>query len=232
MKYTGGKVAVGKKWAAIIGPCDTYWEPFCGMLGVGRHVLARRRLFSDSDRSVVSFLRALRDGWTPPTSLSEDRYYQIKEDGDEDSPIYAFAAFGCSFSGKRWGGFARDKRGLRNFAGEASRACVLLSSHLLKSDEFLCSDYRALEVTGASTVYCDPPYSKTTKVGQGHFSEAEFEAWLCHIKAGVNLFVSEYRDMTHLGMTSRSLSLIRGHGLFARKNGSAKPETLWSRLAA
>lgn len=227
MQYNGGKAAVGKKWAAMIGTCDTYWEPFCGMLGVGSHVRARRRFFSDADRSVIAFLRALQAGWTPPSSLTEDEYHRVRQRGDEENPLYAFAAFGCSFAGKKWGGYARS--GERNYALNAYRAAIRLASLILSSDTFLFGDYRVqnLEV---STIYCDPPYSRTTRVGPTAFDEAVFEEWIRTLRHGVDLFVSEYRDLTHLGMLARSTEEIKD-GL-RRKSGAPSREVLWSRLAA
>lgn len=59
MQYFGGKKQIGYTIAKILHVTKEahYIEPFCGMLGVARHVKAASYQFSDIDPAVVSLLR-------------------------------------------------------------------------------------------------------------------------------------------------------------------------------
>lgn len=198
MQYNGGKVNIGKRWASLIAPkgCLFYWEPFCGMLGVGRHIKAAGRLFSDLDPAVISFLSALKGGWLPPKELSEDQYNQIRKEGNCYDPLYAFAAYGCSFAGKRWGGYARSSE--RNYALNAFNAAVKLQSKLRTTDVFqACSYVTPLRLHKDMIIYCDPLYSGTTSAGvDWSFKCPEFIGWCNRIAPQVKaLYVSEFKQL-------------------------------------
>lgn len=78
--YHGGKRQYGHKIADAIVVClpenrqfSTYCEPFCGMLGIFRHVLTQSigtdlfgsYLASDLHASVVAMWQAVQRGWVP-----------------------------------------------------------------------------------------------------------------------------------------------------------------------
>lgn len=199
MQYNGGKRAVGEEWAKLIAPrgCLVYWEPFCGMLGVGRHVNATRRIFSDLDSSVIHYLKALQSGWIPPASLSEEEYRKLKNEGNCYDPLYAFAAYGCSFAGKRWGGFARSAS--RDYARNAHRSSLELQQLIRETDRFQTSSYLRSNVKLHSQliVYCDPPYKDTTGAGVSwSFSSSQFVDWCNRTAPHVqSLYVSEFKPL-------------------------------------
>jgi site-specific DNA-adenine methylase len=96
--YHGGKQKIGKELAKIIYETSLeisedenfkikgYCEPFCGMLGVYKHI---PELFKDNkpklkykagdmNKSVIMMWKAAQKGWKPPTSCSEEHYNELK----------------------------------------------------------------------------------------------------------------------------------------------------------
>ena len=53
-------------------------------------------------------------------NLSKEEYYYIKEHKDENKVLTGFVGFGCSFGGKWFGGYARNRVG-RNYCLEAKK---------------------------------------------------------------------------------------------------------------
>lgn len=188
MQYNGGKNSVGKRWAGIIQPkvVDTYWEPFGGVFGVGQHIVAKRRIYSDADRSIVFLMHAVSQGWSPPAELSQDQYYALKNSGDQQNPLYGFAAFGCSFAGKKWGGYARSRGD--NFALRAKRKLEAMAPRLVGVEFYHC-DFTLIVPEKNWVVYADPPYAGTTKVGAG-VDNKRFDQWVQGLSCP--LFLSEY----------------------------------------
>lgn len=192
MQYLGGKARIGRDIADAMGvPASaTYYEPFCGMLGVLRHVRCRRRVASDARLAVVTFWRAVQRGWVPPHTLSEKEYAVLRAADDQEDPRTAWAASGCSFGGKWWGGRARDQSD-RNYAAEAAAFVVGVARDV--AVEFIHRDYADLDPEPGAVVYCDPPYAGTTDYPDvGPFDHAAFwrraEAW----SASSTVYVSEF----------------------------------------
>jgi len=195
MRYNGGKFAVAKDIAEIIAACssgETYWEPFVGAANViCRPELAHfTRYGSDLDPNIIMLLNAVKGGWVPPTSVTEQEYAEAKL--AEPSALRAFIGYGCSFGGKFFGGYARS--GTRNYAGNAHRS-LLKQADLLRHVALAHSTYRDEPFGKADVIYCDPPYKGTTRCGSASdFDSAAFFEW-CIKKAecGSRVFVSEFQ---------------------------------------
>ena len=138
MRYFGGKARIGKRLAAVLNNCEgkRYWEPFCGMFSVGKHVTGER-VASDAQLDLIMLLEAVRDGWRPPATLTECEYDILRT--ARPTPLRAFAGFGCSNSGKFFGGYARENTG-RNFALNAKRSLARLKP-LIQGVNFYCHHY-------------------------------------------------------------------------------------------
>lgn len=187
MKYFGGKARIGLQIANVINRFDdcTYWEPFCGMFSVGKHV-NMYRYASDAHPDLIMLLKAVRDGWEPPEALTEVHYNELKT--MSPSPLRAFAGFGCSNSGKFFGGYARDKTG-RNYALNARNSLLRLRP-LIQGVEFACHEYTY--GVDADIIYCDPPYSNTTGFSVGSFDSEAFWDWVVFRSRRSIVLVSEY----------------------------------------
>lgn len=167
MQYFGGKFRIAPKIVPFIRSMatDSYFEPFCGALHVGSKIKADRRYFSDLNEDLIVMYKGLQDGWIPPSSVSEEEYHAAKAIPVGTSPLRAFVGFGCSFSGKSWGGYARDD-GHRKYAEGAANSLIRLIP-VIKDAIFTYQSYEAVEslLEESSVVYMDPPYQGTTEYG-------------------------------------------------------------------
>lgn len=135
--------------------------------------------------------KALQKGWVPPKNISMGDWKYLKKCQDiEDPALVAFAGFMCSFGGKWFAGYAKNKKG-DNYADRGSRMLVKQILNL-KDVLFKFSSYLDLEIPNKSIIYCDPPYAGTTQYKM-NFNHERFWAW-CIEKSneGHSVFISEY----------------------------------------
>lgn len=198
MQYNGGKYRVAKELAAVISMFNpkVYWEPFVGAGNVIQYVNAPVKIGSDLDIHIVSYLESVRDGWLPPTEISEVEYQFYKLYEPRTRECYATKAavgYGCSFGGKFFGGFARDPRKARNFA-RTTHDHARKQSPALKGIDFRNQSYIEFVPAGVNVIYCDPPYAGTTECGsRRHFDSELFWAWCrAMVLTGVTVLVTEF----------------------------------------
>lgn len=195
MKYLGGKARIAKRICELLPAGESVWEPFVGGFNMTPHLLKKynRVVSSDVHGAVASLGLAVSEGWQPPLEVSEAEYKAAKSLPDTD-PLKGFVGFGCSFSGKYFGGYARDKTGF-NYAKAASNSLQPLrgTSDRWKVQHLSFLNVEPLAEIAPSVIYCDPPYEGTTKYATDAFDHAKF--WqLCTQWAalGSRVFVSEY----------------------------------------
>ena len=108
--------------------------------------------------------------------------------------MVGFVGFGCSYSGKWFGGYARgnaDNGQSRNYCLE-SKKNILKQYQGLQGIKIYNVDYEYLDIPDNSIIYCDPPYANTTKY-IGGFNYPRFWRWCEKMtKDGHSVFVSEY----------------------------------------
>lgn len=192
MRYFGGKARISNKIAKELyrhrASGQLYIEPFMGA-GWVMHKMGGSRLGCDKHPYLIAMWKALQDGWIPPKSITEEEYYSIRENQDEIPHLAGFIGFGCSHSGKWWGGYAKDGNG-RNYCLNAHNS-IMKKLRTMKGVEFQCCDYHELEPSGA-LVYCDPPYQDTTGYGTGPFDHDEFWNVVRKWSQSNTVIVSEY----------------------------------------
>ena len=197
MQYLGGKSRIAKRIAAhleaLAAPGALIEDRFCGGLSVAAAIKHRPLRVADANAALVCTLRAVQDGWVPPDSLSESEYAVLKATRDPADPLTAFAAAGCSFGAKWWGGYARAHTKPQGYAGFASRS-LLRKLGTLVGVPIECADYRDPPPGRGNVVYLDPPYADAVGYpGCGEFDHADFwatiETWA---RRGVIVRVSEY----------------------------------------
>ncbi len=168
MKYMGGKSRFGKKIAEIIKkhhkPGQDYLEPFCGSCAVLEHVNIPgvKRTANDLHPYLIAMMKAVQDGWLPPTVVTEAEYKALKASPENYEPhLVGFMGFAVAFAAKWMSTYARG--GTRNYADESSRS-LLKQKPFLQDVNFTCVDYRSFDPTN-TLVYCDPPYANTSRYG-------------------------------------------------------------------
>lgn len=193
MQYQGGKERIA---AQIVHQLESrrvgrpYLEPFMG----GASVVSRMsgvRLAGDAHAGLVCLWQKAQEGWIPPTLVTEGQYALLKHRRDEPDALVAFAGFGCSFAGRYFEGYARDKRRTTNWAAPQS-ASVVRKAAGLRGVELRCCSYSAWNPEGM-LIYCDPPYAGTKAYSRvAKFDSAEFWARMRGWAQTNTVLVSEY----------------------------------------
>jgi len=194
MQYIGGKYRIATEIAKIINSIKAskvYIEPFCGACWVTQYVDKRIIYAYDSNESLINLWIALQNGWIPPESISEDEYNQLKN--AIDSPLRTFAGLGCSFSGKWFGGYARETKSDRNYCLN-TRNSLLKKIQRLRNVNFKCVNFFDIEVEN-TIMYLDPPYEGTTQNGyiQESFDSDLFWKHADSLSKSNVVLVSEYK---------------------------------------
>ena len=172
-QYAGGKARLGTRIADEIVKYDLsingvheapYFEPFVGMAGVMTKMCEKfksnsthgRQFFAcDNDRSIVSFWRQVQEGWSPPVTMTKEFYLEIKRKKEYDA-LYAFAAYGCSFKGIKWGGFYKDAYEI-GYKRLTKNNFAAMTKDVMFMDPCTYKDHTPVGMV----VYCDPPYTSS-----------------------------------------------------------------------
>lgn len=212
MQYMGGKSRIARSIAEIINEiprrkiknCQTHCSDnhagcggdcfvslFCGSCAVESKVQGfSRKLLNDRHEYLIAMLQGVQQGYNLPEHITLEQYRYIRENKDADPVLAGFVGFGCSFGGKWFGGYARNKTGT-NYA-EQSKRSLLKDMATLQDAQFVCGDYRRLCIPPNSVIYADPPYNNTTGYTGDKFDTTEF--WIAMrllADLGHTVFVSE-----------------------------------------
>ena len=209
--YHGGKQRTGKQLAEIIVDTSTdlaeetgfdikgYCEPFCGMLGVFRHIPELFRdtgfdrlgyLAGDTNGSVIAMWEAAQKGWKPPITCSEAKYDKLKN--DKDSAMRGFIGHQCSFGGQFFNGYSKKYDATKN-PEKASERVVKIGDDL-SGVNFNKTHYDGFSSLRNFIIYCDPPYNSTiSRYSSGEFDSSRFFEWCRRMSKRNLVFVSEYQ---------------------------------------
>ena len=193
MQYMGGKSRISKQIAEVLNSAINKDTPFvslfCGSCAIESKVQADVKILNDKHPYLIAMWQALQNGWMPPDTVTKEEYYRVKANMDENPALTGFVGFGCSFGGKWWGGYAKDKRG-DDYCGQAKRG-LLKNLVGIQSATFTCLDYRDVEIPDGAVVYCDPPYVNTTGYTVGQFDTNEFWDYMRQLSKRCDVFISE-----------------------------------------
>jgi DNA adenine methylase len=195
MKYMGSKRRISKEILTIIlkerKPEQWYVEPFCGGCN-SLDKVDNPRIGSDINEYLIALLKEIQKQipFNPP-HIGEKEYKEIQHDKEKYPKwLVGYVGFNLSFGAKFFGGYRRDKAGIRNYENEAQQNIKAQQNNLM-GIYFHCCNYDELFVPKGSIVYCDPPYKDTTKY-QSKFDYEKFYEW-CREKSKTNtVFISEY----------------------------------------
>lgn len=173
-------------------PDQWYVEPFCGGCN-SLDKVSNPRIGGDSNKYLIALLKEMQTQipFNPPY-IGEVEYRAIQKNKEMYPEwIVGYVGFNLSFAAKFFGGYRRDKAGIRNYENEA-RQNLLTQQNLLTGIDFYCMDYRSLFIPENSIIYCDPPYKGTTQY-KDKFDHFAFYDWCREMKRkGHAIFVSEY----------------------------------------
>lgn len=170
MKYLGGKQRLGKKISPILHlfwdskEFNGYLEPFCGSLGVFRHMTelpgSRTIVANDYHPDLIALWREVQnDTFVPPPFVTEEQYIQAKT-LKSPSAMKAFIGFGMSFGGRFFGAFAPNYVGNKkeDFRKEMVNSLNRIGPRIrVPKVKFTNSKYQSLR-PNKKLIYCDPPY--------------------------------------------------------------------------
>ena len=196
MKYMGIKNRIAKHILPIMlaerKPNQWWVEPFVG----GANMIDKvegNRIGNDCNRYLIALLKEMQTQ-TPfnPPHIGEIEYTDIQKNKDKYPEwLVGYVGFCLSFAAKFFGGYARDRVGIRNFENEAKQN-LLAQQNLLVGVNFICGDYHSLNIPKKSLIYCDPPYKHTTQY-RDKFDHQLFYEWCDKkVRQGHTLFLSEY----------------------------------------
>jgi len=177
MQYFGGKARIAKELVKYLKSKrkdgQVYIEPFVGS-GWVMERMDGVRFGYDKHKYLIAMFKELQNDWIPPTTISEQEYFHIKDNKDENPHLTGFVGFGCSFAGKWFGGYARTSPNRKTNYCLSAHNSILKKMDNLKDVTFEEKDYTDLNLSNA-LIYCDPPYKGTTGYGLvGEFDSNEF----------------------------------------------------------
>lgn len=136
-------------------------------------------------------LEGVRNGYELPDNVTYEDYVYVRNNKDTDPVLSGFVGFGCSFGGKWFGGYARNKDNT-NYA-EQSKRSLLRDMNGLRTTKFYCMNYKDVPIPEDAIVYCDPPYDDTTMYTTGKFNIDEFWGYVRELSKTNLVFVSELK---------------------------------------
>ena len=196
MRYQGGKSRIAQQIAQIITTERererqlTFVSLFCGTCSIESKIEGFDNIIcNDKHEYLIELLKGVQNGYDLPEIITEEQYKYIREHKDEDKILTGFVGFGCSFGGKWFGGYARNKTNT-NYTLQSKKSLLKDMKNLMAA-KFTCEDYRDLIIPNNSIVYADPPYNNTTGYGKDKFNSDEFWEYMRIISKNNKVFISE-----------------------------------------
>ena len=196
-----------------------YCEPFCGMMGVYRHIPemfadfnVRRTSASgrgrgktklkyiggDRNPNIIKMWKALQRGWVPPTKCSRTKYKKLKPLAFRPTRSVSldtiFLGFACSYRGSFFstycpGNNIKHQQQAARDIGKQIKNVKLVAGGYSETVPSQLKNY---------VIYCDPPYRDTLnkyQIGHQHdsfFDYPRFVEWCSRMSKNNMVFVSEY----------------------------------------
>ncbi len=195
MKYMGGKSRIANKLASefntVINAYDikNYYEPFVGGAAVIELVECQNKLGNDLNHYQIALLNHIKqygaEGF--PDRISKDDYEAVKYNKDNYPDWYVgfigvVGSFNCNwFEG--YGGEYSTKDGyyINRAVGFKNQLNNTNEQVKLQDITLTTGDYKDMDITPGSLVYCDPPYSNTSEYKDRGFNHKAFYSWAINI---------------------------------------------------
>lgn len=142
MHYFGGKQRISKPLSKFLNSQlkenQTFVDLFCGSCNIISKIDNNRlRIANDKHKYLIAMWKALQKGWEMPNTITEEEYKYIKSNKDENLPLTGFVGFGCSYSGKWFGGYCRDNTN-RNYCLNAKNSNLKILNNIRDVDRGGC----------------------------------------------------------------------------------------------
>ena len=197
MKYMGSKRRIAKHILPIILKNRKENQVFYDLFVGGGNILDKvcgRRVANDNNKYLIALFNYMKQDDFDLPFIGEDKYKEIQKNKD-DFPdwLVGYVGFQLSFGAKFFGGYRRDKKGVRNYENEAQQN-LKAQQNLIRDVDFYCGSYDEVPLIPNSIIYCDIPYKNTTQYNTSKgFDYEKFYNW-CIEKSneGHSVFISEY----------------------------------------
>jgi len=197
MWYNGGKIRISKRIAPILqesaDKTGKFADLFCGGCNIIDKISANERIANDIHYELISMWEKLRDGWIPERlEYNKEFYNEVKDNRNNYYPeIVGLVGFHYSYGGKYFGGYAKSR-----YEDHIERSInkTVQQAELLKDVRFYNKDYQEFSNLKGWTIYCDPPYIKSTQKSTRYgveFDHDEFWNWCRKISKENDVFISE-----------------------------------------
>lgn len=208
MQYFGGKQRISKPLAkylnSVLKPDQPFVDLFCGSCNVVSKIDSNRvRIANDLHKELIAMWKHLQQGGDLPDTISVEDYQEMNKAKFNNTAhpdwLMGFVGFGCSFAGRYFEGYARNRAGdIGSTKAKSSRNAALKKIQDMKGVIFSQGDYKDCMIPDNSLIYCDIPYkSSTKKYAVGWFNHDEFYEWAKEKKAqGHLVLISEYKENT------------------------------------
>lgn len=165
MKYMGSKNRIAKEILPIMlekRDNRTWVEPFVGGANIIDKV-QNNRIGNDNQEYVIALFKALQNGYKPPKEVTSDFFFEVKNNKDKyPKELVGYLGTQLTFGCEWWGSFRRDNTGKRKYDLEAYNNVMKQQPNIIDV-EFVCGDYRDLQIPNNSLIYCDSPYRNVRK---------------------------------------------------------------------
>ena len=201
MKYMGSKRRIAKEIIPIMLKDYKQGQVFYDLFAGGLNLIDKipqsiPRVANDINKYLIALFRELqKDEFKFPEHIGEEKYKHIQRNKElYPDWLVGYVGFNLSFAAKFFGGYARDKAGIRNYENEAQQN-LKAQQNLIKNIEIYNLSYDEVPLMLNSIIYCDIPYKNTTKYSNTDkkFNYEEFYDWCIEKhKEGHSIFISEY----------------------------------------
>jgi site-specific DNA-adenine methylase len=203
-KYHGGKFRQGKELAKLIGEYAKetgvkykgYCEPFCGMLGVYRHIpenlpkSVKKFKAGDFNENVVMMWKAAQKGKKfPRKTVTKEEYLKLKNQ-KKPSAMRGYVGHAYGYGGQFFASYSPDAGDKVNTKMISERVEDIANK--LKKVKFTHGSYTQFSNLKGYIIYCDPPYANVSQKYLEKFDSDAFWNW-CNKMCKDNLvLVSEF----------------------------------------
>lgn len=197
MKYMGSKRRIAKDIVAVMTKDRKDGQAFYDLFVGGGNLLEKvdgLRFANDNNKYLIALFKYMQSDSFKLPFVGEEQYREIQKNKDNFPDwLVGYVGFQLSFGAKFFGGYRRDKKGVRDYENEAQQNLKAQQS-LIKDVIFSCGDYQEVQLIPNSIIYCDIPYKNTTKYNTSKdFDYDRFYDWCLNKKdEGHLVFISEY----------------------------------------